>query len=67
MGSDRYHELLVQNIPISYDTTAISSITVAHRIYFQEDLIYSVSSVNSWRTRDDIFKKIPILFYTVIN
>ena len=67
MRSDRYHEIFVQKIPIFYDT-AISSIAVAHRRYCQEDPSYSVSSVNSCRTRrGDLFKKIPILYYTVIN
>ena len=67
MRSDWYHEIFVQKIPIFCDS-AISSIAVAHRRYCQEDLYYSVvSSINSWRTRDDIFKKIPIFYYTVIN
>ena len=59
MRSDRYREIFVQKIPIFYDT-AISSIAVAHRKHCQEDPYYSVLSVNSWRTRDDIFKKAPI-------
>ena len=58
MRSDRYHEIFVQKIDIFYDT-ATSSIAVANRRYCQEDPYYSVSSVNSWRTRDDIFK-IPV-------
>ena len=67
MHSGRYHEIFVQEILLFYDT-AISSIAVAHRRRCQEDPYYSVSSVNFWRTRrDDIFKKIPIFFYTVIN
>ena len=48
--SDGYHEIFVQNIPIFHDA-AIPSIA---RRFCQEDPYYSVSSVNPWRTRDDI-------------
>ena len=66
MRSDRYHEIFVQKIPIFSDTAIIISlIAVAHRRYCQEDPYYSVSSVNSWRTRNDIFRKIPVFYYTV--
>ena len=57
MRSGRYNEIFVQKIPIFYDT-AISSIA---RRYCQEDPYYSVSSVNSWRTRDDILQEDPCI------
>ena len=64
MRSDRYREIFVK-IFICHDT-AISLIAVAHRRYCQEGPSYSVSSVNSWRTRDDIFM-IPIFYYNVVD
>ena len=64
---DKYHEVFVQKIPFLYDS-AISSFAVAQWRYCQEYPYYSVSSVNSWRTRrDDNFNKTPIFHYTVIN
>ena len=62
MRSDRYHEIFGQKTPSFYDT-AISSIAVAHRRYCQEDLYYSVSSVNSWRTRCHFQEDLYILLY----
>ena len=52
MRSEPYHEIVVQKIPICYDTAIIPSIAVVHRRYCQEDPYYSLSSGSSWRTRD---------------
>ena len=65
MRGDRYHEIFVQKIPI-FHYTAISFIAVAHSRYCQEDPCCTVSSVNSWRTRYDILKKIPIFYSGVL-
>ena len=66
-----YRRLLPNTIYLSrrsrFFYTATPSIAVAmvvHTRYCQEDPYYPVSSINYyWRTRDDMCKKIPILFY----
>ena len=61
MCSGKYYEIFVQKIP-TFFYTAILSIAVAQKWYCQEHTYYSVSSIRSWRKRDDIFKKIPIYY-----
>ena len=68
MRSDSYHEIFVQKTPNFYDT-AILSIAVcgAQEILSRRSLLLCIiDQFLLWRTRDGIFRKIPIFYDTAV-
>ena len=65
-SNNRYHDNFVDKIPMFYDTSYCYIVDCAGTREILSRKI-PIALVNSSRTRDDIFEKIPIFCYTVLS